>query len=339
MRALVTGATGFIGAHVARDLLAHGWEVRALARPGAPRGQLADVGTPAEHLPRVEWVEGDMLDRASLDRAAPGCDAAFHVAAAYSLWTRDPDGMVRTNVEGTRNVLEAARAAGVPRVVYTSSVSCVGEAPPGGLASEDTTVHPEDLVGPYKRSKWEAEGVARAAAEAGQDVVIVNPASVIGPGDRKPTPTGKLIVDFLRGDMPAYVETGLNFVDVRDVAAGHRLAFERGAAGRRYILGNLEGNRSLREFLEVLAGVCGRRAPRLRIPYAVAWTAGAVSTWWADHVTHQEPGIPLAGVKMSRHRMFFDPRRAVAELGLPQTPLEATLRDAVAWFRAHLGCP
>lgn len=326
--ALVTGATGFIGSHVALALLEAGWTVRCLTRRGAP-----DDG-PLRDRPGVSWISGDLASPSDLRAAVRGCAGAFHLAAHYALWARDPGELYRVNVEGTRAVLQAARDEGV-RAVYTSSVSCVGEAPPGGAATEDTEAHPQDLVGDYKRSKWEAEQVALDLARAGADVTIVNPASVIGPGDWKPTPTGQILVDFLRGRMPCYVDTGLNFVDVRDVAAGHLLAFERGQAGRRYILGNREGNRSLREFLELAGEIAGRRAPRVKIPYAVAWMAGAVSTFMADHVTHAPPGVPLAGVKMSRHRMFFDPSRAVAELGLPQTPLATTVRDAVEWFRAR----
>jgi len=326
VRALVTGGTGFIGGQVVRALLADGWRVRCLARAGSSRELLAD-------RPEVEWVEGDLSSAAALGEALEGCEGVFHVAAYYSLWDQDEALFRAANVEGTRHVLQAARDRGGIRVVYTSSVSCIGEAPPGGAATEDTEAHPEDLVGAYKRSKYEAELVALDFARRGLDVVITNPASVIGPGDLKPTPTGKIIVDFLEGRMPFYLDTGLNFVDVRDVARGHVLAWEKGTAGRRYILGNLEGNKTLREFLEVVGRVAGRRPPRFRIPYGVAWMAGAVSTFVADHVTHRPPSVPINGVKMARHRMFFDPSRAVRELGLPQTPLERTVADAVAWFR------
>lgn len=325
MEALVTGATGFIGGTLARTLVADGWTVRCLARPGSVRDQLKDVD--------LTWVEGDIRDPESLRRAAEGTEAVFHAAAYYALWGADQGAFHETNVVGTRNVLEAAKEAGVRRVVYTSSVACVGEAPADGFATEDTDVAPDDLCGDYKLTKWEAELVAREAAAAGQDVVIVNPASVIGPGDNKPTPTGKIIVDFLTGQIPFYLDTGLNFVDVRDVARGHVLAFEKGQAGRRYILGNRDANLSLREFLELVGRVTGRKPPRFKIPYGVAYMAGVASTFWADHVTKKTPGVPLNGVKMARHRMFFDPSRAIAELGLPQTPLETTVTDAVAYFR------
>ena len=324
MEALVTGATGFIGGQVTRALLAKGWSVRCLARPTSPREQLADC--------EVSWVEGDLRNEEGLEAACEGVQAVFHAAAAYTLWSKTPEVFHETNVEGTRRVLAAAHNAGA-RVVYTSSVACVGQAPPGGLADEETRATPEDLCGDYKQTKFEAEEVALEAAAQGQDVVIVNPAAVIGPGDVKPTPTGKIIVDFLAGRMPFYLDTGLNFVDVRDVARGHILAFEKGTPGRRYILGNREGNLSLREFLGVVGEVTGKRPPRFKIPYGVAYMAGAVSTFWADRVSGTEPGVPLNGVKMARHRMFFDPSRAIAELGLPQTPLQETVRDAVAWFR------
>lgn len=325
MRALVTGATGLIGAHVVRALLARGWEVRALRRASSPDWPAGE--------PAPEWVEGDLRDTASLRAAAEGCDAVFHVAAHYALWAEDDAIFHAVNVEGTRNVLAAAKEAGAKRVVYTSSVACIGEAPPHGLATEDTTVNPGDLCGGYKHSKLAAEHVAQEAAAAGQDVVIVNPASVIGPGDVKPTPTGKIILDFLQGKMPFYLDTGLNFVDVRDVAEGHILAWEKGQPGRRYILGHPEGNKTLREFLQLVGDAAGRKPPRFRIPYSVAWLAGATSTFVADHVTGRPPAVPLVGVKMSRHRMFFDPSRAVHELGLQTRPLEETVRDAVAWFR------
>lgn len=325
MEALVTGATGFIGGHVARALAEDGWTVRCLARPTSAREHVADVP--------VTWVTGDVQDLDSLREAARGCDAVFHVAAYYALWSSSPEPFERINVEGTRNVLKAAEAEGVKRVVYTSSVACIGEAPAGGTANEDSVCTPEDLCGDYKRTKYEAERVALAAAEAGQEVVVVNPASVIGPGDVKPTPTGKIIVDFLTGKMPFFMDTGLNFVDVRDVARGHLLAFEKGKAGRRYILGNRENNLTLREFLEVVGQVADRRPPRFRIPYGVAYMAGAVSTFVADRITGKPPGVPLNGVKMAKHRMYFDPTRAIDELGLPQTPIDRTVRDAVAWFR------
>jgi len=329
MQALVTGATGLVGAHVVRALLAKGWAVRALRRPSSPAWPAGE--------PAPEWAEGDLRDPDSLRRAAEGCDAVFHVAGHYALWAEDEAIFHTVNVEGTRNVLAAARAAGVARVVHTSSVACIGEAPPGGLADEDTVVRPSDLCGGYKRSKLAAERVVQEAVAEGQDVVIVNPASVIGPGDVKPTPTGKIVLDFLQGRIPFYLDTGLNFVDVRDVAEGHVLAWEKGQAGRRYILGHPTGNATLREFLQLVGDAAGRRPPRFRIPYALAWLAGATSTFVADRLTKRPPAVPLVGVQMSRHRMFFDPSRAIAELGLETRPLEETVRDAVAWFRREHG--
>ncbi|HBP19490.1 MAG TPA: NAD-dependent dehydratase [Planctomycetes bacterium] len=324
MEALVTGATGFIGSWIARTLVEEGWTVRCLVRESSPREQLEGCA--------VTFVEGDLRDEASLREAVQGCDAVFHAAAYYALWSSDPSAFVEINVEGTRRVLAAAKEAGVGRVVYTSSVACIGQAPPEGLANEDTVANEDDLCGDYKVTKFQAEQLALEAAAAGQDVVIVNPSSTIGPGDVKPTPTGKILVDFLSGKMPAYLDTGLNFVDVRDVARGHLLAFQKGQRGRRYILGNREGNKSLHEFLVAVGEVTGKRPPRFKIPYGVAYMAGAASTFWAG-LTKQTPGVPLNGVKMAKHRMFFDPSRAIEELGLPQTPLATTLADAVAWFR------
>lgn len=326
MEVLATGCTGFIGGHVVRALLADGHAVRCLARPGSARPPLPAGAT---------WVEGDVRSSADLRSAVAGCEAVVHTAAYYALWARDPGVFYETNVEGTRRVLEAARAAGVRRVVYTSSVACVGEAPPGGLATEDTPASERDLVGDYKRSKWQAERVALEAAERGLEVVIVLPASTIGPGDARPTPTGRIIRDFLEGRMTRFIDTPMSFVDVRDVAAGHVLALHRGKSGRRYILTNREGNVSLGEFLRLVAEVAGLPPPRGRVPYWLACMAGAVSTFVADHVTRSEPAVPLDGVKMATHRMQFDPRRAIEELGLPQTPLRDTVRDAVAWFRGE----
>lgn len=327
MEALVTGATGFIGSWVVRTLVSEGWRVRCFARSSSPREALADLD--------LSWFEGDLADQASLEAACAGVDALFHVAGYYALWAQSPEVFVEANVEGTRRVLAAAQAAGVPRVVYTSSVACVGQARPGGTSDERVEPMPAELCGDYKLTKWQAELVAREAAAAGQDVVIVNPTSVIGPGDAKPTPTGKILVDFLNGRIPFYLDTGLNFVDVRDVARGHVLAYHRGKSGRRYILGSAAGNKTLREFLELVGAVSGRSAPRFRIPYPVAFLAGTLSTLWADRVSHELPSVPLNGVKMARHRMFFDSSRAIDELGLPQTPLEETVRDAVAYLRSQ----
>lgn len=326
MNVLLTGASGFIGAHVARALVAEGFLVRCLVRPGSRRPR--DL--------HVTWLEGDLRSATDVREAVRGCDAVFHAAALYALWAPDPAAFHEVNVEGTRRVLAAAREEGVQRVVHTSSVACIGEAPEGALANEDTPARAEDLIGPYKRTKLEAERLALDAAGDGLDVVVVNPASVIGPGDGRPTPTGRIIRDFLRGRIPRYIDTPMSFVDVRDVAAGHVQALRRGRRGRRYILANRQGNLTLGEFLRLVADVAGLRPPRGEVPYWAAWLAGAVSTFIADHVTGREPRVPLAGVRMARHRMQFDPARAVRELGLPQTPLRETVRDAVAYFRGAL---
>jgi dihydroflavonol-4-reductase len=330
MQVLLTGATGFVGAHVARALARDGHSVRCLARVTSRRGAM-----PAA----VSWVEGDVRSSADLRAAVDGCEAVVHTAALYALWAPDRRAFHETNVEGTRRVLEAAKRAGARRVVYTSSVACVGEAPAGGLANEETAVDARDLIGDYKRSKWEAEQVALGFARDGLEVVVVNPASVIGPGDDRPTPTGTIIRDYLLGRLPRYLDTPMSFVDVRDVAVGHALALRDGKSGRRYILTNYSGNLGLGAFLALVAEEAGLPPPRGALPYPVAWVAGAVSTFVADHVTRRPPRVPLSGVRMARHRMQFDPRRAIEELGLPQTPLRETVRAAVAWFRRSLVPP
>jgi dihydroflavonol-4-reductase len=321
---LVTGATGFVGSAVLRHLIRRGDAVRALVRPEADRQNLA--GLP------VELVPGDLRDPASLARAVRGCQAVFHVAACYALWLPDPRTMYLINVEGTRNLLRAAEAAGVGRVVYTSTVGVLGLPPDGRPGTEETPATLADMVGDYKRSKFLAEAEARAAAARGAPVVIVNPSTPVGPRDLKPTPTGQLIVDFLNGRMPAYVDTGLNLVDVEDVAAGHLLAAERGRVGERYILGHR--NMTLGEILACLGRIAGRRPPRLRLPHAAVLPLAYASEALA-RLTGRPPRIPLAGARMARRRMFFDPAKAVRELDLPQRPVEEALRAAVAWFRDH----
>jgi dihydroflavonol-4-reductase len=319
--ALVTGAGGFIGAHVARELLAHGWTVRALVR--------------AESLDTHRWpegcepVRGDLLDPASLERAAEGCDAVFHVAARYSLARRDADLVERTNVDGTAHVLAAAAAAGA-RVVHTSSVATIGIPADGAPGDEETPLAPGQLVGAYKRSKLASEELVLRAAGAGQWAVIVNPTAPIGPGDWRPTPTGRVIVEFLRGRMFGFVRTGLNLVDVRDVAAGHRLALERGQPGRRYVLGN--ENLSLRRILVLLGEITGRPAPRLRVPHAVAIGFAAADELVEGRLLRREPLAPLDGALMARKHMYADPGRAVRELGAPRSPVMAALADAVEWY-------
>lgn len=319
--ALVTGATGFLGWHVARQLLERGDTVRVLARPASP----------VRELDGAEVVRGDLRDADSLGRAAAGCGTVFHVAADYRLWAPDPQELYDSNVTGTRNLLDAARQAGVERVVYTSTVGCIG-IPENGLGDEQSPVTEAMMTGHYKRSKFRAEQVAIEAARGGFPVVIVNPTAPVGDHDFKPTPTGKIVVDFLKGKMPAYIETGLNVVDVRDTAKGHLLAAERGRAGERYILGC--ENLTLGEILEKLGAISGRPAPKIRIPYAAAWIAGAVSTALAS-MTGREPIAPIEGVRMARKKMWVRHDKAARELGFVPGPAGVALRRAVEWFQAN----
>jgi dihydroflavonol-4-reductase len=326
MDALVTGGTGFIGANVARELVAAGATVRVLARPHGDRRAL-------EGMP-VEVVEGDLLDAGSLRRAVAGVQAVFHVAADYRLWTPDPSVVYRTNVDGTRTILDAAGQAGVGRVVHTSSVGALGIPRDGRPGSEGTPVTLDDMIGHYKRSKFLAERVALDFAQRGLPVVVVNPSAPVGPWDVKPTPTGQMIVDFMRGRMIATLDTGLNIVHVRDVARGHLLAAELGKPGERYVLGHLDGNLSLAAIFRLLAEITGRRPPRFRVPYAMAWLSAACCEG-VSRVTGRAPAVALTAVRMARKRMYFSPARAVRELGLPQTDVRQALADAVAWFEAH----
>jgi dihydroflavonol-4-reductase len=324
MDVLVTGGTGFVGANLVRELLSDGRAVRVLARAGGDRRALA--GLP------VEIVEGDLLQAASLRAAVRGVGTVFHVAADYRLWAPDPSALFRANVDGTRALLEACGEAGVARIVYTSTVGALGTPRDGSLGTEETPVTLAEMVGPYKRSKFMAEQVAHEAARAGLPVVIVNPSAPIGPWDIKPTPTGQMIVDFLRGRMVASVDTGLNVVHVRDVARGHIQAAERGRIGDRYVLGHR--NLSLLEIFRALSAITGIPAPRFRVPYAVAWLAAAGMEGVA-RITGGTPAVPLTAVRMSRKRMYCSAAKAVRDLGLAQTPVEAALRDAVDWFVAR----
>jgi dihydroflavonol-4-reductase len=328
-RALLTGASGFVGANVARALLAHGREVRALLRPSSDRRNLP---TRAEGGDGLEVWEADLRDRERVLGAVKGCDEVFHVAADYRYWARDYDALRASNVEGTRNLLDGAVAAGVRRFVHTSTVGTIGLSAQPSPCDEETPHGEARPPSHYKRSKLEAEALVLDYARRGLPAVVVNPSTPLGPFDRKPTPTGKVVVDFLTGRLPAYVKTGLNFVHVRDVAEGHLLAAERGRVGARYILGN--ANLSMREFLELLARIAGRRAPRLRIPYALAFAVGCASTAAAS-VSRGEPRVPLEAVRTSRRFMFFDSSKAVRELGLPQTPVETAAREAVEWFQSN----
>jgi dihydroflavonol-4-reductase len=319
--AFVTGASGFVGANLVRALLERGWHVRALVRAEAPSLGGLDV----------EVIRGDLF-APELASAMRGCDALFHLAATYSLWRRDRAALLRANVEGTRSVLAAARRAGIPRTVHTSSVAAIGVRPDGRPADESYQSPPERLVGAYKRSKFLAEAEARRAFEAGQDVVIVNPTTPVGPWDAKPTPTGEIVVRFLNGRMPAYVDAGLNLIDVRDVAAGHVAAYERGVAGERYILGH--ENLTLRGLLERLASIDGRPAPRIRLPHAIPLAYAAFGEYVLAPLG-VTPDVSVESVRMAKQRMFYTAEKAVSELGLPQSPVTGALADAVTWFRDH----
>jgi dihydroflavonol-4-reductase len=320
---LVTGATGFVGWHLARLLVEKGLRVRALARRPGPIPGL-----------EVEVIGGDLRDPSSLERAAAGCGLLFHVAADYRLWARDPRELYLANVEGTRNLLAAARQAGVERVVYTSTVGCIGFID-GGVADESSPVSLEKMTGAYKRSKFRAEQEALRSAAEGFPVVVVNPTAPVGERDLKPTPTGKTLVDFLKGAMPAYVDTGLNLVDVREVAEGHWLACERGRPGERYILGSR--NLTLAQILETLGRISGRPAPRVRLPWAAAFAAGVLSTGWAK-LTGGEPRVPLDAVRMARKKMWVSHAKAARELGFAPSPPEPALQRAVDWYRANGYC-
>jgi dihydroflavonol-4-reductase len=279
----------------------------------------------------VEVVTGDLRDSESLRGAVAGCGVVFHVAADYRLWARDESELYRSNVDGTRNLLTAARDAGVERVVYTSTVGCIG-APVDRLGNEDVEVRLEDMTGAYKRSKFQAEQVALEFARSGFPVVIVNPTAPIGDHDFKPTPTGKIVVDYLKGAMPAFVDTGLNLVDVEDTADGHLLACEHGRPGERYILGS--ENLTLKQILTRLAAITGGQAPRWRIPHAVAYAAGLASTGWAN-ITGREPRVPIDAVKMARKKVFVSMDKAKRELGYNPEPVDGALKRAVEWFRAN----
>jgi len=330
MQCFVTGASGFIGGNLVHELVARGHRVRALLREHTDTRGLAGV--------EFERVPGDLSSRDRLIAAMRGCDWCFHVAASYHLWLRDYSPMFATNVEGTRTVLEAATAAGCSRIVHTSTAGCVGLpiSNGNGTTPSDESVEASDaeMNNPYKQSKWKGELLARQLAARGAPVVIVNPTAPVGPRDVKPTPTGRIVVDFLNRRMPAYLDTGLNWVHVRDVVVGHILAAERGRVGERYLLGNAEGNWTLQQVLEVLSGITGLPAPRIRMPYLVALGAAHLGEALAQ-VTGRPPRVPLSGVRMARARMFFNPAKAVRELGLPQTPPHRALEEAVAWFRTN----
>jgi len=322
MRALVTGGTGFIGAHVVRALLERKYKVRTLARPGTDRRNLDGLG--------VEWAQGDVRDLASVRNAVSGCSHVFHVAALYAFSAR-PREVHEANVDGTRHVLQAAWDAGVERVVHTSSVAALGLCA-GRPADETTPAGAHTLVGDYKKSKHLAQELALAFARRGLPVVVVNPSFPVGPGDRKPTPTGRVIVDFLNRRLPAYVDTGMNVVAVEDVAIGHVLAAERGRSGECYVLGG--ENLAMRDFLGLLAEVSGLPAPRVRLPPLPLVPLAYLNAAWSG-LTGSVPRLTPDTVRMACHRMFYDPGKAVRELGMPQTPAREALRRAVAWFQEN----
>lgn len=324
MKALVTGATGFVGAAVARRLLGAGHEVRALVRAGSNRANLEGL--------EVEVVTGDLTERDSLARAARGCDALFHVAADYRLWTRDPDAMMRTNVDGSRDAVRAAAEAGCGRIVYTSSVATLGLNANGDPADEDTPVSFEHMIGPYKRSKFRAEeAVMRLVRDDGAPVVIVNPSAPVGPRDIKPTPTGRMIVNAASGRMPAFVDTGLNIVHVDDVADGHLAAFERGAIGERYVLGG--ENMALGAILAEIARLSGRRPPRIRLPHAALLPLALAAEAWTRLRGRGEPFVTVDGLRMARKKMYFRSDKAASRLGYAPRAAAEAFRDALAWFR------
>jgi len=325
MKNLVTGGSGFVGAAVVRLLLAEGHTVRALVRRGSDLRNLEGLD--------IELAYGDLLEKDSLQQALKGCQRLYHVAAHYSLWERDPEILYRANIAGTRTLLEVAMEAELERVVYTSTVGTLGYTEHGRPADEKTPATIEQMVGHYKRSKFLAEEEARQAAVRGLPVVIVNPSTPVGPRDIKPTPTGQIIVDFLNRRMPAYIDTGLNLIDVDDVARGHLLAAERGKVGDRYILGHR--NLTLHEIFAILEQITKIRAPRIRLPYRLVLPLAYANQWLSDRITKRPPRIPLEGVKMAKRPMFFDASKAVRELGLPQSPIEQALERAVHWFMEH----
>ena len=319
MKCFVTGGTGFVGANLIRLLLQRGYEVRALVRPSSSLNNLKSLD--------IEIVEGD-LNSSNLSQQMSGCQVLFHVAAQYSLWQADSDLLYRSNVLGTRNILACAREAGIDRTVYTSSVAAIG-VKPHGVADETYQSPVEKLVGDYKKSKYYAEQEAIKAVQQGQDIVIVNPSTPIGAFDLKPTPTGEIIVRFLQRKMPFYVDTGLNLIDVKDVAWGHILALEKGRTGDRYILGNQ--NLTFQQLLGKLEQITGIPAPKYTIPYSIPYGVA----WLEENLLAKlgkQPTVALDGVRMSRQRMFYDASKAVSELGLPQSNIDGALEEAVEWF-------
>jgi dihydroflavonol-4-reductase len=325
MLAFVTGATGFLGSHVARALAEQGAQLRLLVRPTSDPRNIEDL--------KAERVQGDLRDPVSIEKALAGCEAVFHVAADYRLWVRDPEQMYRSNVEGTRTLFESARKQGVRRVVYTSSVATMGFTANGHVADEESPVSLADLIGHYKRSKFMAEQVAFDAARSGVDVVVVNPTTPVGERDVKPTPTGRIVLDFLKGKFPAYVETGLNLVDATECARGHIRAFEKGKSGERYILGG--ENLTLKQILDRLAAISGLKSPTVKLPYVFAFAAGAVDEMVTGRILRREPRATIDAVRMGRKMMFVSSAKAERELGWRMVAVDGALRRSVEWFRAN----
>jgi dihydroflavonol-4-reductase len=323
MTTLVTGAAGFLGSHVARQLVAHGESVRVLVRPSSSNRAISDLS--------LEYVTGDLRDAASLDRAMAGVKRVYHVAADYRLWARRSQDIYDSNVGGTKNLLAAAKRAGVEQLIYTSTVATIAVDRPE-LPNELTDAKLEEMVGHYKRSKWMAEREALQAAKEGLPVIVAMPTTPVGPWDWKPTPTGKIILDFLNGKIPGYVETGLNFVGVEECAAGHLLAAEKGKIGERYLLG--AENLTLKGLLDLLAQITGLRAPGMKIPHGVALGVAYLDTAFS-RLVGKEPQIPVEGVKIARHKMFVDASRAQRELGFRPGPVLGALERAVRWYRAN----
>jgi dihydroflavonol-4-reductase len=325
MLAFVTGATGFVGSHVARALLDQGADLRLLVRSNS---NLRNV-----EVIKADLITGDLLDPSSLEKGIAGCDVVFHVAADYRLWVRDPEEMYRANVEGTRAILAAARKTRVRRVVYTSSVATMGFTSNGQSADENSPVSLDKMIGPYKRSKFMAEQVAIEAARAGQDVVIVNPTTPVGEQDIKPTPTGRIVVDFLKRKFPAYVDTGLNLVDVKDCAEGHIAALEKGRSIERYILGG--ENLTLKQILDKLAAITGLPSPRVRVPYLLALATGVVDEIVTGRIRGREPRATIDAVRMGRKKMFVSSAKAERQLGWKGRSVDDALRRAAEWFREN----
>ena len=325
MLAFVTGATGFLGSHVARALAEQGADLRLLVRSNSNTKNIADL--------KADLITGDLRDPVSLEKGIAGCDVVFHVAADYRLWVRDPEEMYRANVEGTRAILAAARKNNVRRLVYTSSVATMGFSSNGQRADESSPVSLDSMIGPYKRSKFMAEQVAIEAARAGQDVVIVNPSTPVGERDIKPTPSGRIIVDFLKKKFPAYVDTGLNLVDATECARGHIAALEKGRSGERYILGG--ENLTLKQILDKLAAITGLPSPTIRVPYALALATGVVDEIVTGRIRGREPRATIDAVRMGRKKMFVSSAKAERELGWKCVPVDHALGRAVEWFRAN----